>query len=82
MIFKRIALLSVLSMLLLFAGCDNEVSEVQVPDAVQAAFIAEFPAATDVEWEMDGRQYEVDFKLDGEHHEAKYDAEGNVIGTH
>ena len=50
-----------------------------VPAEIQAAFAAEHPNATDVEWDVDDDHYEVEFRLSGDKMELEYDFEGNKI---
>ena len=62
----------------LFA-CDESAEAVDVPAAVQSAFTAAYPGATDVEWEQEGDHYEVEFDMNGEEMEAEYSATGEEI---
>ena len=50
-----------------------------VPAEIQAAFAADHPNATDVEWDVDDDHYEVEFRLSGDKMEIEYDFEGNKI---
>ena len=67
--------------LLVFAlfACAEENEAAQVPANVIAKFEAAYPGATDVEWEVDGDEFEVEFKMNGEEMEVEYDANGMVV---
>ncbi len=71
-------LFSTLFAFALFA-CDESAEAVEVPAAVQSAFQAAYPGATDVEWEADDEEYEVEFMLNGEEMEAEFSAMGEEI---
>ena len=62
---------------------DNEVTVEYptngVPAEIQAAFAADHPNATDVEWDVDDDHYEVEFRLSGDKMELEYDFAGNKI---
>lgn len=53
----------------------------QVPAPVKSAFAKAFPAAMDVEWDLKGTHYKVEFEtgLFFTDHEAWYDAAGNML---
>jgi len=53
----------------------------QVPAPVQAAFAKAFPNAMDVDWDLKGTQYKVEFEtgLLFTDHEAWYDASGKLL---
>ncbi|WP_163358224.1 membrane lipoprotein lipid attachment site-containing protein [Dysgonomonas sp. 25] len=46
---------------------------------LSARFVADFPNARDVEWEMAQNIYEVDFEIGHVDYEAYYDKEGNLL---
>ncbi|MBZ0205947.1 MAG: PepSY-like domain-containing protein [Flavobacteriales bacterium] len=59
----------------------QDLTPAQVPAAVMASFNKEFPKAMDVEWDLKGTQYKVEFEtgLLGADHEAWYDANGKQL---
>lgn len=58
----------------------QNISQDQVPSVIVNKFSTQFPKATDVEWEMDGSFYAVDFEIGwNTDHEIWYNAEGNII---
>lgn len=67
---------------LFFACGDSDVAPTEVPAAVQSAFEAAYPGATDVEWEEDGDHYEVEFDFNGEEFEMEYSATGEPMEMH
>ncbi|MBB4080442.1 putative membrane protein YkoI [Lewinella aquimaris] len=60
-------------------GCAETAEAVEVPAAVQSAFQAAYPGATDVEWSKDDDHYEVEFDMNGEEMEVEYSATGEVL---
>ncbi|MCP9234689.1 PepSY domain-containing protein [Lewinella sp. JB7] len=62
-----------------FLGCAETAEAVEVPAAVQSAFQAAYPGATDVEWSQDDDHYEVEFEMNGEEMEVEYTATGEVM---
>ncbi len=69
--------------LLVFANmvCGQDIPQGQVPSLVVNSFQQAFPKAFDVEWEMDGEMYKVDFEtgLLGTDHDAWYDKTGKLV---
>lgn len=53
--------------------------EVRPPEAVQRAFMRDYPGAYDVEFEMSQNIYKAEFELSRRDYKAYYDAEGNLI---
>ncbi|SIS85727.1 Putative beta-lactamase-inhibitor-like, PepSY-like [Zobellia uliginosa] len=52
----------------------------QVPSVILNRFNSQFPKATDVEWEMDGTLYNVEFEIGwNRDHDVWYDAEGKMV---
>ncbi|PHK98101.1 hypothetical protein CGL56_13000 [Neolewinella marina] len=72
---------SIFTALFAFAlvACAETAEAVEVPAAVQSAFQAAYPGATDVEWEEDDDHYEVEFNLNGEEMEAEFSATGEQL---
>lgn len=59
----------------------QDLTPAQVPAPVVAAFNTAFPKAMDVEWDLKGTQYNVEFEtgLFRNDHEAWYDATGTLL---
>jgi hypothetical protein len=57
----------------------QDISEAQVPAVILNTFKKDFQKATDVEWELKGTNYDVDFEIEKADHEVWYDAAGNVL---
>lgn len=55
--------------------------DVMPPTKPATKFKADFPKASDVEWETDGNIYEVEFDIRFRDWKAYYDAEGNLLMT-
>ena len=72
---KKMLLLTLLSLLLLLAGCTIGIK--QTPKAVRQAFDALFPGASHVEWERVLSSYKAEFYHDGHEKEAQFDKDGS-----
>ncbi len=59
----------------------QDIPQSQVPSVVVNSFQQKFPKAFDVEWELDGENYKVEFEtgLLGTDHDAWYDKTGKLI---
>ncbi len=59
----------------------RDIPQSQVPSVVVNNFQQKFPKASDVEWEMDGEMFKVEFELGllGQDHEVWYDKMGKLI---
>ncbi len=57
----------------------QHIAKRDVPAAVRTAFSKAYPKATDVDWEMKGSNYEVDFDLGRVDHKATYSPAGKLI---
>lgn len=58
----------------------QDIPQSQVPSVIVNEFNKQFPKATDVEWEMDGSLYNVEFEIGWNiDHEVWYNAEGKVV---
>jgi hypothetical protein len=62
-------------------GCveAQDIPRSEVPSVVANAFQVAFPQATDVEWELQGDQYKVDFEIGRADHDVWFDKEGKTI---
>jgi len=58
---------------------NQDVPATKVPNEVKNAFERNFNNPTDVEWEMKGDRYEVDFDLGNVDHSALYTAVGELL---
>ncbi|MGK7397860.1 MAG: PepSY-like domain-containing protein [Candidatus Cyclobacteriaceae bacterium M3_2C_046] len=64
---------------IVFFACGTNQDE--VPDAIVSSFNREYPQATDVEWEDEGDEYEVEFEVDDIEREITYNQQGEVVET-
>lgn len=77
---NAILFLSVLA--LSFGSCssDDDATPInEIPNGVTAAFKAEFPKATDVEYVQLGTDHEVEFDVENVDHKALYSQDGKLI---
>lgn len=56
----------------------QDIPQSQVPSVVLNAFQVKFPNATDVDWELKGDQYKVDFEIGTRDHDVWIDKSGNI----
>jgi hypothetical protein len=59
----------------------QDIPAAQVPTSVTNAFTQEYANPTDVDWEKNRKNFEVDFEVDGIDHKALYTAEGQLLMT-
>lgn len=77
---KQITLIATVLILISTATFAQDINPSQVPSVVANSFKKEFPKATDIEWEMDGENYSVEFEIGwGTDHEIWYDAAGKML---
>lgn len=77
---KQITLIATALTLISTATFAQDIHPREVPSVVANNFKKEFPKASDIEWELDGENYNVDFEIGwGTDHEIWYDAAGNVL---
>lgn len=58
----------------------QDIPKSQVPSVILNKFETSYPKATDIEWEMDGDLYNVEFEIGRDtDHDAWYDASGNEV---
>jgi len=62
-------------------GVTQKVTPDKVPAPVKQAFAKKFPAATDVKYEMEKKDYEINFKDKGVEMSANFDATGKWLET-
>ena len=69
--------------LLFFASTTHgkDLPKSQVPSLVINSFQQAFPKAFDIDWELDGELYKVDFEIGllGTHHDVWYDKAGKLV---
>lgn len=79
---KRVFLIGVLALALIVNTASAQgISQSQVPSLVVNSFQQAFPKAADVEWELNGENYKVEFEtgLHGKDHDAWYDKSGKLM---
>ena len=66
---------------LYFKGFSQDISSHKVPQAIMHHFQKTYPKAYDVEWEMDGNLYKVEFELGllEVEHEIWYTEDGTIV---
>ncbi|EIJ40499.1 Protein of unknown function (DUF2874) [Galbibacter orientalis DSM 19592] len=58
----------------------QDIPQSQVPSIINNEFNKQFPKATDVEWEMAGYLYNVEFEINwNQDHEIWYNSEGKIV---
>ena len=62
-------------------GFSQEITADKVPVPVKQAFAKKFPAATDVKYEMEMKDYEINFKIKETKYSANFDAKGKWLET-
>lgn len=63
-----------------FTSQAQDILQSQIPAVILNQFNSQFPKATDVEWEMDGSNYTVEFELNWNiDHEVWYNTEGKIV---
>ena len=78
---KKIILLLSVCLLISLMGVTQKVTPDKVPAPVKQAFAKKFPAATDVKYEMEKKDYEINFKDKGVEMSANFDATGKWLET-
>jgi hypothetical protein len=78
----RSIVLMLTAFLLISMGCfSQKLSSDKVPAEVKQAFAKKFPAATDVKYEMEMKDYEISFKENGKECSANFDSTGKWLET-
>lgn len=57
----------------------QDIPQAQVPSVVLNAFKKEFPKASDIEWELKGDVYQVEFEIGFTDHELTLDNTGKIL---
>ena len=78
---KKIIVILSACLLISLMGYSQKITPDKVPVPVKQAFAKKFPAATDVKYEMEKKDYEINFKDKGVEMSANFDAMGNWLET-
>lgn len=78
---KKIIVLLTACLLFSLMGYTQKLTADKVPAPVKEAFAKKFPAATDVKYEMEKKDYEINFKDKGIEMSANFDATGKWLET-
>ena len=78
---KKIIVLLSACLLISLMGFTQKITADKVPAPVKAAFAKKFPTATDVKYEMEKKDYEINFKDKGVEMSANFDATGKWLET-
>ena len=78
---KKIIVLLSACMLISLMGYPQKITPDKVPAPVKQAFTKKFPSATDVKYEMEKKDYEINFKDKGVEMSANFDATGKWLET-
>jgi len=78
---KKIIVLLSACMLISLMGYSQKITPDKVPAPVKEAFANKFPTATDVKYEMEKKDYEINFKDKGVEMSANFDATGKWLET-
>ena len=78
---KKIILLLSVCFLFVFQGYTQTVPNEKVPAPVKEAFAKKFPAAANVQYEMEMKDYQVTFKDKGIGMSANFNPSGEWLGT-
>jgi len=78
---KKFSIVLAAVLLSALMGYTQKITPNKVPSAVKEAFAKKFPAATDVKYEMEKKDYEINFKEKGVGMSANFDATGKWLET-
>lgn len=78
---KKIVVLLSACLLVSLMGFTQKITPDKVPAPVKQAFAKKFPATTDVKYEMEKKDYEINFKDKGVQMSANFDATGKWLET-
>ena len=78
---KKIVVLLSACLLISLMGYTQKITLDKVPAPVKQAFAKKFPAATDVKYEMEKKDYEINFKDKGVEMSANFDVTGKWLET-
>jgi hypothetical protein len=78
---KKIIVLLSACLLISIMGYTQKITPNKVPVPVKQAFSKKFPSATDIRYEMEKKDYEINFKEKGVEMSANFDATGKWLET-
>ena len=78
---KKIIVLLSACLLISLMGYTQKITPDKIPAYVKQAFAKKFPAATDIKYEMEKKDYEINFKDKGVEMSANFDATGKWLET-
>jgi len=78
---KKVILLLSACLLISLMGNSQKVDSGKIPASVKQAFAKKFPAATDVKYGMEKKDYEINFKDKGVEMSANFNATGKWLET-
>jgi hypothetical protein len=78
---KKIVVLLSAFLLISLMGYNQKITPDKVPATVKQAFTKKFPTGTDVKYEMEKKDYEINFKDKGVEMSANFDATGKWLET-
>ena len=78
---KKIIVLLSACLLISLMGFTQKITPDEVPAPVKQAFAKKFPGATDVKYELEKKDYEINFKDKGVEMSANFDATGKWLET-
>ena len=78
---KKITVLLSASLFISLLGFSQNVTPDKVPAPVKQSFAKKFPAAIDIKYEMEKKDYEINFKEKGVEMSANFDATGHWLET-
>ena len=78
---KKIIILLSACLLISLMGFTQKITPDKVPAPVKQAFAKKFPGATDVKYEIEKKDYEINFKDKGVEMSANFDATGKWLET-
>ncbi len=78
---KKIVIVLSACLLISLMGYSQKITPDKVPAPVKQAFAKKFPTATDIKYEMEKKDYEINFKDKGVEMSANFDATGKWLET-
>lgn len=71
-------IIATLALLGVFSVSAQDINPNTVPENLRTSFVQSYPTAHDVEWEMEGTSYKVEFEIDRQDYEIWYAPDGNT----
>lgn len=78
---KKIILITIGALMISISVNAQKMNAAKVPPIVKASFAKQFPSATDVKWEKEGKTYEVALKNKDQEMTVSLDAKGTLVET-